>query len=135
MTMHGAGMVGVAGLGGVAIMWYFVRQHVPVSTGIFLANLVLFIVGALLILGAGFIGGFGAGWTFLFPLPAISGFQWSTGAAAAYLGGLIVIGVGFLLFYLDVARAIIGVYRGLGNALGVKQALGWAPAAEGPPPP
>ena len=133
MTMHGAGMVGVGGLGGVAIMWYFVRQYVPVSTPIFLTNLVLFTIGALCILGAGFIGGFAAGWTFLFPLPAISGFQWSAAAAAAYLVGLLVIGVGFLLFYLDVARAIIGVYRGLGNALGIKQALGLAPATDGPP--
>lgn len=133
MTMHGAGMVGIAGLGGAAIMWYFVRQYVPVSTGIFLANLVLFVIGALLILGAGFIGGFAAGWTFLFPLPALSGFQWSAGAAAAYLVGLLVIGVGFLLFYLDVARAILRTYRSLGNALGVRQALGLAPVAEGPP--
>jgi cytochrome c oxidase subunit I len=133
MTMHGAGMVGIAGLGGAAIMWHFVRRYVPVSTGIFLANLVLFLVGALLILGAGFIGGFGAGWTFLFPLPAISGYQWSANAAAAYLVGLLVIGVGFLLFYLDVARAVMSVYGGLGNALGARQALGLAPEAEGPP--
>jgi cytochrome c oxidase subunit 1 len=133
MTMHGAGMVGVAGLGGAAIMWYFVRQYVPVSTGIFLANLALFVTGALFVLGAGFIGGFAAGWTFLFPLPASSGFQWPPAAAAAYFIGLLLIGVGFLLFYLDIARGVISVYRGLGNALGVKQALGLAPPADGPP--
>ena len=75
----------------------------------------------------------GAGRTFLFPLPAISGFQWSLNAAAAYLVGLLLIGVGFLLFYLDVARGAMSVYGGLGNALGVKQALGLAPAAEGAP--
>lgn len=33
MTMHGAGMVGMAGLSGAAVMWRFVRHHVPVSTG------------------------------------------------------------------------------------------------------
>lgn len=133
MTMHGASMVGIAGLGGAAIMWHFVRQYVPVSTRIFLANLALFIAGALCILGSGFIGGFGAGWTFLFPLPAISGYQWSANAAAAYLVGLLLIGVGFLLFYLDIGRGVLRVYGGLGNALGARQALGLAPQAEGPP--
>jgi cytochrome c oxidase subunit 1 len=44
------------------------------------------------------------------------------------------IGVGFLLLYLDIARGILSVYGGLGAALGVKQAFGLAPEEEGPPP-
>jgi cytochrome c oxidase subunit I len=134
MTMHGAGMVGIAGLSGAAVMWYFVRLHVPVSTGVFVANLVFFALGATLILGAGFIGGFAAGWTFLFPLPAHSGELWSANAAASYLVGLMLIGVGFLLLHLDIARGILSVYGGLGAALGVKQAFGFAPEKDGPPP-
>jgi cytochrome c oxidase subunit I len=134
MTMHGAGMVGIAGLSGAAVMWHFVRRHVPVSTAVFLVNLVFFLIGALLILGSGFIGGFGAGWTFLFPLPAYSGSLWSTNAAASYLVGLLVIGAGFLLLYLDIARGILSAYGGLGAALGVKQAFGMAPERDGPPP-
>jgi cytochrome c oxidase subunit I len=134
MTMHGAGMVGIAGLSGAAVMWHFVRRHVPVSTAVFLVNLVFFLIGAVLILGAGFIGGFGAGWTFLFPLPAHSGNLWSANAAASYLVGLMVIGVGFLLLHLDIARGILSVYGGLGAALGVKQAFGLAPDTDGPPP-
>jgi cytochrome c oxidase subunit 1 len=115
-------------------MWHFVRRHVPVSTTVFLLNLVFFLIGAVLILGAGFIGGFAAGWTFLFPLPAHSGELWSVNAAASYLAGLMVIGVGFLLLHLDVARGILSVYGGLGAALGVKQAFGLAPDKAGPPP-
>jgi cytochrome c oxidase subunit I len=134
MTMHGAGMVGIAGLSSAAVMWHFVRRHVPVSTGVFLTNLVFFLIGAVLILGAGFVGGFGAAWTFLFPLPAHSGGLWSVNAAAAYLVGLIFIGVGFLLLHLDIARGILSKFGGLGAALGVKQAFGLAPAEEGPPP-
>jgi len=134
MTMHGAGMVGIAGLSGAAVMWYFVRRYVPVSTGIFIANLVFFALGAVLILGAGFIGGFAAGWTFLFPLPAHSGELWSVNAAAAYLFGLMFIGIGFLLLHLDIARGILSVYGGLGASLGVKQAFGFAPEEQGPPP-
>lgn len=134
MTMHGAGMVGIAGLSGAAVMWHFVRRHVPVSTGVFLANLVFFLLGAVLILGSGFIGKFAAGWTFLFPLPAHSGDAWSANAAAAYLVGLLLIGVGFLLLHLDIARGILSVYGGLGAGLGARQAFGLAPEADGPPP-
>lgn len=134
MTMHGAGMVGIAGIGGAAVMWHFVRRYVPVSTGVFLTNLALFLLGALLILGSGFIGGFAAAWTFLFPLPAHSGGVWSVNAAAVYLLGLIAIGVGFLLLHLDIARGILSVYGGLGMALGVPQAFGLVPEKEGPPP-
>jgi cytochrome c oxidase subunit 1 len=134
MTMHGAGMVGIAGLGGAAVMWHFLRRHVPLGTGVFVANLVFFLLGAVLILGSGFIGGFAAAWTFLFPLPAHSGQLWSANAAAAYLLGLVLIGVGFLLLYLDIARAILSVYRGLGRALGLGQAFGWAAEDKGPPP-
>jgi cytochrome c oxidase subunit I len=134
MTMHGAGMVGIAGLSGAAVMWYFVRRHVPVTTAVFIVNLVFFLIGAVLILGAGFIGGFGAGWTFLFPLPAHSGELWSVNAAAAYMFGLLFIGVGFLLLHLDIARGILSVYGGLGTALGAKVAFGLAPESEGPPP-
>lgn len=134
MTMHGAGMVGIAGLSGSAVMWYFVRRHVPVSTAVFVANLVFFLIGAVLILGSGFIGGFAAAWTFLFPLPAHSGELWSVNAAACYMVGLLFIGVGFLLLHLDIARGILSVYRGLGAALGIKQAFGLAPEDDGPPP-
>jgi len=133
MTMHGAGMVGIAGLGGAAILWHFVRRYAPVSTGVFLTNLVFFLLGAILILGAGFVGGFAAGWTFLFPLPAISGDAWSINAAACYLLGLLLIGVGFLLFFLDVARGIIAAYGSLANALGARQVFGLAPEKDGPP--
>jgi cytochrome c oxidase subunit I len=101
---------------------------------VFVANLVFFLIGAVLILGAGFLGGFGAGWTFLFPLPAHSGELWSVNAAAAYMFGLLFIGVGFLLLHLDIARGILSVYGGLGTALGAKVAFGLAPESEGPPP-
>jgi cytochrome c oxidase subunit I len=134
MTMHGAGMVGIAGLSGASVMWYFVRRHVPVSTAVFVANLVFFLIGAVFILGSGFIGGFAAAWTFLFPLPAHSGELWSVNAAASYMVGLLFIGVGFLLLHLDIARGILSVYGGLGAALGVKQAFGLAPEDQGPPP-
>ena len=124
MTVHGTGMVGIAGLAGAAIMWYFLRQYVPVSTKVFLFNLALFLIGVVFILGSVIFGGFAGAWTFLYPLPASSMGLWSTGAAASFLIGLTLIGVGFLVFHLDCARALIKQYGSLGKALGWPQLFG-----------
>jgi len=106
---------------------------VSLTPGILVANLVFFLVGVVLVLGAIFIGGFAAAWTFLFPLPAHSLNVWGLGAAAAYLIGVLLVGVGFLLLFLDTTRAIISRYGSLGKALGWPQAFG--KSADEPPPP
>src|SRR5215467_15024118 len=98
MTAHGAGMVGIAGLAGTGIMWHFLSRHVRLSRGILIANLVLFLAGVLMILTAIFLGGFGGGWTFLYPLPATPGAAWEAGWPGWNLGGLLGFGVASLLF-------------------------------------
>ena len=133
LTAHGIGMVAISGLGGAAVMWYFLSRYVTLSPAILAANLVCFLIGVLLVLGAIFIGGFAAAWTFLFPLPAHSQGVWGFAAAASYLIGVLVVGVGFLLLFLDTGRAIISRYGSLGRALGWPQAFG--SSTEPPPPP
>ena len=133
LTAHGIGMVAIAGLGGAGVMWFFLSRYVSLSRGILVANLVCFLVGVVLVLGAIFIGGFAAAWTFLFPLPAHSLGTWTADATACYLIGVLLVGVGFLLLYLDTGRAIMGRYGSLGAALGWPQAFGQS-AADPPPP-
>jgi cytochrome c oxidase subunit 1 len=123
MTVHGAGMVGIAGLAGAGIMWFFLRRHVALSVQVLYANYVLFLLGVVLILGSIFIGGYAGAWTFLWPLPAKSMGLWSPHAAAAFVGGLILIGVGFLAFYFDAAVAITRKYGSLLKGLGVDQLI------------
>lgn len=120
LTMHGAGMVGTMSLGTLAVMWFFLRKYVPLHTWAFLANYVLFMLGALTIIGAVFIGGYAGAWTFLYPLPVHSMGMWSINSAALFMVGYLLIGVGMLLFYLDAAAAIIRTYGNLGRGLGLQ---------------
>lgn len=133
MTAHGIGMVGIAGICGASIMWYFLGQYVKLNTKIFVLNIVLFLIGVVMILSAIFIGGFAGAWTFLYPLPAISGGAWEAGAAVLYLSGVLLIGVGFLLFHLDTGWAILKKYGSISNAMGWPQLFGNS-TADAPPP-
>jgi cytochrome c oxidase subunit 1 len=120
MTAHGAGMVGVIGLASSAVMWFFLRKYVPLHVSMLAANFVLFLLGAVAILGAVFIGGYAGAWTFLYPLPVHSMGLWSANAAALFMLGYLLIGVGFLLFYLDALLGVVHVYGNLGRALGLQ---------------
>ena len=124
MTAHGAGMVGTIALASSAVMWYFLRKYVHLHLSMFVANYVLFVLGAVAILAAVFVGGYAGAWTFLYPLPAHSLGIWSANAAALFMLGYLLIGVGFLLFYLDAMLAIIHTYGNLGRALGLPWLFG-----------
>lgn len=124
MTAHGAGMVGTIGLASSVVMWFFLRKYVKLTLAIFAANYVLFVLGAIALLAAVFIGGYAGAWTFLYPLPVHSMNVWSPHAAALFMLGYLLIGVGFLLFYLDAMWAIIRVYGNLGRALGLQWLFG-----------
>ncbi len=133
LTAHGAGMVGSAALSGAAIMWYFLGRYVTLSTKVYVAFLGLFLLGVVCILGSIFIGGYGGAWTFLFPLPAISGGVWEASAAIAFCFGYVFIGVGFLLFYLEVGLKIARKYGGLLGGMGWKFILD-GDQSKAPPP-
>lgn len=133
MTLHGTGMIGAGALAGTAIMYYFTSQYVKLSKAIFVTNIVLSIIGVVMVLIGIFVFDFAAAWTFLYPLPAISGGMWGVAGAVFYLGGMTVLGTGFLLFYLDSGRAIIKKYGNLGNALGWPIIFGKTMKEELPP--
>ncbi len=121
MTAHGAGMIGISGLASSAVLWHFLRRYVHLEVGILWINLAFFLIGVSLIFSGIFLNGFAAGWTFLFPLPSHGMGAWGNAGAASFLGGLLLIGVGFLIFYLDIARGIIEKYGSLSNGFGWPQ--------------
>ena len=122
MTAHGAGMVGISGLASSSVLWYFLRRYVDLTVGILWTNLIFFLLGVTAILSGIFFGGYAGGWTFsVFLWPAKGLGMWGVAGAASFLIGLLLIGVGFLLLYLDMARAIISKHGSLSAALGWPQ--------------
>lgn len=127
LTLHGIGVVGTSAIASTGVLWYFLRQYVPLSTKIFWLNFGIFLTGVVIILGSIFVGKYGGGWTFLYPLPGTPLGAWSTGGAAAFLLGVLIIGTGFLILYLDFGRAILSRYGNFGRALGLPQLFGKEP--------
>ncbi|MBX3699415.1 MAG: cbb3-type cytochrome c oxidase subunit I [Dokdonella sp.] len=124
LSMHGAGMVGTMSLATTAVMWFFLRKYVTLHLWAFLANYLLFLTGALIIIGAIFIGRYAGLWTFLYPLPTHPMGMWENSAAACFMVGYLFIGVGSLLFYLDAAAGIIARYGNFGRAMGLQWLFG-----------
>ncbi len=124
LSMHGAGMVGTMGMVTTAVMWFFLRKYVKLHLWAFVTNYLLFLLGALCIIGAVFLGRYAALWTFLYPLPVHPLGLWSDAASAWFLVGYLLIGVGMLLFYLDEALGIIRRFGNLGRGLGLQWLFG-----------
>ncbi|MDQ0197780.1 cbb3-type cytochrome c oxidase subunit I [Neobacillus ginsengisoli] len=118
MTIHGTGMIGIAALGGSAIMWYFLSKYIHLNPYIFFTNLILSMIGVVMILVAIFVFNFSDGWTFLYPLPSFSAKLNGITGALLFLFGLLLLGVGYLVMYFYLAGRLIKEYGGLGKSLG-----------------
>ena len=119
MTLHGAGMVGTSGLAALAVNWYFLSHYVKLSPRVMMTTLSISLIAVVMIFGAILLGSFAGAWTFLYPLPANPVGQWSTSAAVTFIAGLLLLGVAFLVVYLDMAIAISRQYGSLARGLGL----------------
>ncbi len=117
MTLHGLGMAGVLFVGGMMALWYLLSKYVDVNLTLMKINFVLIVLGVLGLVFATLIGRFGPGWYMLYPLPFLEGAwpHWSVGMATI---SVMLLGVAWLLWQLDILRAIISRY-------GVSGFLGW----------
>lgn len=132
LTMHGTGMIGAVVLATAAIMWYFLSHYVELPKTILKVNLGLFFIGVVMVIIGIFSFKYASSWVFLYPLPALSAGAWGKIGALLYLGGMLILGIGFLLFYIDTGRAIIKEYGSLGKGLGWDVISGKKKEEDGP---
>ena len=119
LTLHGAGMLTGALLVMMGALWFVVRKVAPLSLERMLASLVLILVGAVGVIVATLLGGFGTGWTFLSPLPFYPAGQWKPWATVVFLTGILLVGAGFFVFCLDVLMRVTATFGGLQQSLGI----------------
>ncbi|MEZ5614149.1 MAG: cbb3-type cytochrome c oxidase subunit I [Rhodocyclaceae bacterium] len=116
MTLHGVGMVGVWYVAAMACAADILSRYTEPSPAV--RGLALFgtLVGVLILLVSAFLGKFAAGWYFLYPLPFKG--EWPVWSAVAFLLSLTILGATWLLWSLDLLRAIAVKYS-------ITHALGW----------
>ena len=118
MTLHGAGMITGALLAMMGALWYVLRPSVPLRPGRMLVAYALTVAGVLAVVIATLVGGFGAGWTFLPPLPFHPAGQWSVWSESLFFVGNLLVGASFCVFCVDVLEQTTGTHGGLARTLG-----------------
>ncbi|MCL6595378.1 MAG: cbb3-type cytochrome c oxidase subunit I [Firmicutes bacterium] len=136
LTLHGTGMIALVTLAMAAGLWYAVHDILDLRPRVLMVGFALFCLGIVLVLVATLVGGFAAGWTFLYPLPFVNT-TWPAWATLAFLLGVLAVGLGFSIYCMDILTAVVGRYGGLLRGLGLDAlipALG-RPGQEVAPPP
>jgi cytochrome c oxidase subunit 1 len=132
MTLHGTGMITGALLVMMGALWYVLHTTVPLRRDRMLAAYSLSLAGVPAVLVATLVGGFGAAWTFLPPLPFFPAGQWSIWSVILFFVGNLLVGAGFCVFCIDVLEQTTTRYGGLTRTLGWQYLRGRD--EEAPPP-
>jgi cytochrome c oxidase subunit 1 len=132
MTVHGAGMLTGTLVGMMGALWFVLKPSVPLSLPRMLWSWATIALGVVAVLVATLLGGFATGWTFLFPLSFGSAGEWDGWATGTFFVGLLLVGIGFSIFCIDVLAKTTSTYGGLLGALGVQYLRGRSTTA--PPP-
>ena len=132
MTLHGAGMLTGTLVGMMGALWVVLRPTVALSLERMLWSWISIALGVVFVLATTLLGGFATGWTFLYPLAFHSAGAWGAWATGAFFVGLILVGVGFAVFCVDVLAKTTTAYGGLLRSLGVQYLRG---RDDNPPPP
>ncbi len=116
MTLHGLGMVGVWYVAPMACSADLLGRYCEPSRAVGRFALIGTVLGVVLLLASVFLGRFAAGWYFLYPLPFKG--EWPTWATLTFLLSLTVLGATWLVWTIDLLRAIAKKYS-------LRHALGW----------
>ena len=116
MTLHGLGMVGLWFVAALAAASRVLSRYVQPGAVIGRIALLGTLVGVVLLIVATLLGRFAAGWYFLYPLP-LQG-NWPSWSTVVFLAALAILGVVWLLWSLDLLRAIASKFS-------LRHALAW----------
>ena len=132
LTLHGAGMITGVLLAMMGALWYVLHATVPLRPSRMYATYALVLSGVVAVTVATLVGGFGAGWAFLPPLPFYAAGQWSVWSESAFFVGNLLIGAGFCVYCIDILEQTTATYGGLVRTLGLRFLFGREEQA--PPP-
>ena len=116
MTLHGLGMAGVWYVAAMACTSEALSRYVAPSAAVRQLAILGTLAGVVLLLVSVFLGRFAAGWYFLYPLPFQG--EWPAWSSVVFLLSLTVLGATWLVWSLDLLRAIAQRYT-------LPQALAW----------
>ena len=101
LTFHGIGMVALVVLTMLAGCWWLFAQRLPMSPRIWGACYVATVVAVVLVIISTFVGHFGTGWTFLYPLPYDSQGAWPVWSFVLFLLAVTIVVVELLVIDLE----------------------------------
>ncbi len=129
MTTHGLTQIGIWLVAGLAGINYLMERYVKTSFKANLFAMVLTVIGVAMLWVSTYVGKFHSGWTFLYPLPLK--IMWAEWATPLFLGSILVMGVGWLVWSVSMMAQMLKKYP-------LTKALAWQhfrknPAVETPP--
>ncbi|MFP5504515.1 MAG: cbb3-type cytochrome c oxidase subunit I [Candidatus Sericytochromatia bacterium] len=118
MTLHGLGMAGAMFVGAMAVASYFMGRYIETSARASAIALGGTLLGVVILAFSTLVGGFGAGWYFLHPLPFSALGGWPLWTAYLFMAGMAVLGASWLLWTISILRGVAARYP-------LSRALGW----------
>jgi hypothetical protein len=113
-------------------LWDVLHASLQLRPGRMRATYVLTMTGVLAVLVATLVGGFGAAYTFLPPLPFYPAGKWSVWSQSAFFVGMLLVDAGFCVYLVDGLEQTTTAYGGLARRLGLHYLRGRE--AQAPPP-
>ena len=117
MTLHGSGMIVALALCGMGGLWFIMDRERAMDRALAWSAYALIVLGVVAVILSIFPGHFGAGWTFLFPLPFV-GTTWPNWATGAFLIGVALVMLGWTIYCAQLLGCVLGKYGGLRGAMG-----------------
>lgn len=133
LTLHGVMMAGLVAVIPLAGAWYLFAQRVPMSIGLWKAAYAATWLAVVLALISTLVGRFGAGWTFLYPLPFLSTGAWEVWSFVPFLLAVTLVVVIVLAVSLEFLYRGIRHYGSLGRMYGLEYLVNSHPPDDGRP--